>query len=304
MLTFGRGETQKTVSVLIDSDLDFEPDETFFLNLSDAKGGITITDAQAVGTITNDDAPARPGGDAGVRERHDVEASVQGLLGGPGAGSGAFGYAVPAGAGQLAVLPWGNINQVSVQFNKDVLVLDLDLAVRGVNVAGYPVIDFAYEEVSHTATWTLGRAVRNDKLLLVLDGSPEGITDAAARCSTATGAMAARLPEREQLAGRRLQVPPEHGRGRLQPRAAGPTPSTGSTSARANAAARPASAAGPRATTSLRISTAAGGSTAMDLLHVRQESAECVAGRRTDRGVAAGAPFARGDYRRGLGMVL
>jgi hypothetical protein len=66
-----------------------------------------------------------------------------------------------------------------VRFNKDVLVLDLDLLARGVNVAGYPVIDFTYEELSHTATWTLGKAVRNDKLMLVLDGSAEGVTDAA-----------------------------------------------------------------------------------------------------------------------------
>src|SRR5205085_940967 len=42
VLTFGRGETQKTVSVLVDSDLDFEPDETFFVNLGDANGGTTI----------------------------------------------------------------------------------------------------------------------------------------------------------------------------------------------------------------------------------------------------------------------
>ena len=55
-LTFAPGETSKTVTVQLLGDVDLEPNETFYLNLSNAVSG-TITDAQAVGTITNDDTP-------------------------------------------------------------------------------------------------------------------------------------------------------------------------------------------------------------------------------------------------------
>jgi len=54
-LTFAAGETTKTVQVTINGDVGVEGDESFFLNLSNATGGVTIADAQGVGTITNDD---------------------------------------------------------------------------------------------------------------------------------------------------------------------------------------------------------------------------------------------------------
>jgi hypothetical protein len=102
------------------------------------------------------------------------------FLSGQGLGDATFGYAVPAGAAQLAVLPWGNLNQISVRFSRDVLALDVDLAVRGANVASYAVADFDYDTVTHTATWTLAQSLRNDKLLLDLDGGADGIVDASA----------------------------------------------------------------------------------------------------------------------------
>lgn len=55
-LTFNPGETIKTVSVKIIGDLTNEFDETLLVNLSDPTNAST-TDAQGVGTITNDDAP-------------------------------------------------------------------------------------------------------------------------------------------------------------------------------------------------------------------------------------------------------
>jgi chitinase len=55
-LTFTPGQTSKTVSVSITDDALAEDDETFTLNLSNATGGLLIADAQAVGTIQNDDA--------------------------------------------------------------------------------------------------------------------------------------------------------------------------------------------------------------------------------------------------------
>ncbi|HTY39447.1 MAG TPA: Calx-beta domain-containing protein [Bacteroidota bacterium] len=54
-LTFAPGETQKTISVSIIGDLLNEPDETFFVKLSNPSGA-QIQDGSATGTIQNDDA--------------------------------------------------------------------------------------------------------------------------------------------------------------------------------------------------------------------------------------------------------
>jgi hypothetical protein len=55
-LTFAPGETSKTVTVLVNGDVDNEPNETYYLNLSNPVNA-TIARAQAVGTIVNDDTP-------------------------------------------------------------------------------------------------------------------------------------------------------------------------------------------------------------------------------------------------------
>lgn len=55
-LTFNPGDTSKPVSVTVKGDTLVEPDETFFVNLSNASPGITIGDPQGLGTIQNDDA--------------------------------------------------------------------------------------------------------------------------------------------------------------------------------------------------------------------------------------------------------
>ncbi len=53
------GET-RTVSVTINGDTTFEPDESFFLNLSAPTNAVTLLDGQAIGTITNDDPAPLP----------------------------------------------------------------------------------------------------------------------------------------------------------------------------------------------------------------------------------------------------
>ncbi|MBD0372726.1 MAG: tandem-95 repeat protein [Pyrinomonadaceae bacterium] len=55
-LTFAPGETEKTVTVLVQGDTQNEPSETFFVNLSNAQNA-TISDSQAVAEIVNDDSP-------------------------------------------------------------------------------------------------------------------------------------------------------------------------------------------------------------------------------------------------------
>lgn len=56
-LSFGNGETSKTISVSTIGDFLLESDETVLVNLSGPTGGSTITTGQASGTINDDDYP-------------------------------------------------------------------------------------------------------------------------------------------------------------------------------------------------------------------------------------------------------
>jgi glucose/arabinose dehydrogenase/disulfide oxidoreductase YuzD len=53
-VTFMPGQTSQPVSITINGDITFEPNETFFVNLTSPTNG-TISDSQGVGTISNDD---------------------------------------------------------------------------------------------------------------------------------------------------------------------------------------------------------------------------------------------------------
>jgi hypothetical protein len=65
MLIFNSGETTKTVTVSVNGDTLDEANEEFFVNLSSLESA-TISDAQGVGTITDDDTPqANDDGSAG-----------------------------------------------------------------------------------------------------------------------------------------------------------------------------------------------------------------------------------------------
>src|SRR5690606_37058422 len=61
-LTFAPGETTKTIAVPVVGDTAIEPNETFFVNLSNPTNA-TIADGQGIGTITNDDGVVRPPND-------------------------------------------------------------------------------------------------------------------------------------------------------------------------------------------------------------------------------------------------
>src|SRR5437773_616542 len=54
-MTFAPGESSKNIIVKVNGDTVNEADETFFVNLSNAANA-SITKAQGVGTIRNDDA--------------------------------------------------------------------------------------------------------------------------------------------------------------------------------------------------------------------------------------------------------
>ena len=60
------------VSVTILGDTTVEPTETFFMNLSNATNGATISDDQGLGTITNDDGGGGGGAVAGSVSINDV----------------------------------------------------------------------------------------------------------------------------------------------------------------------------------------------------------------------------------------
>ena len=74
-LTFAPGQTQATVAVAVLGDVDLEPDETLLLALAAPVGGVLV-DAQAVGTIIDDELPVSitiadvelPEGDVGTPE--------------------------------------------------------------------------------------------------------------------------------------------------------------------------------------------------------------------------------------------
>jgi hypothetical protein len=57
-LTFPEGGSSQTITVSVAADSTFEPDETFFVNLSDPVR-MSISDGQGVGTIGNDDPENR-----------------------------------------------------------------------------------------------------------------------------------------------------------------------------------------------------------------------------------------------------
>ncbi len=59
-VAFGSGQASRTITINVDGDLDFEPDESFAVTLFNPSGGATIDTASATGTISNDELPPVP----------------------------------------------------------------------------------------------------------------------------------------------------------------------------------------------------------------------------------------------------
>jgi len=79
-----------------------------------------------------------------------------------------------------AILPWINLNQISIRFSEDVSVQQDDLTITSATGQTYNVTDFRYDPQTFTATWTLDRSIGADVVGLRLDGtSPTGVTDTA-----------------------------------------------------------------------------------------------------------------------------
>jgi hypothetical protein len=76
---FKQGETQKTINIMVNGDTLVEPDETFFVNLSEPAGA-TIADGQALGTILNDDGKAPMLARTAIKPRTDLPLLKPGAL--------------------------------------------------------------------------------------------------------------------------------------------------------------------------------------------------------------------------------
>lgn len=70
-VNFAAGQNTATVSVTVNGDTAAEANETVFLNLSNATGGVQIGDAQGVGVIQNDDA-----GTPTLTKIHDIQGTA------------------------------------------------------------------------------------------------------------------------------------------------------------------------------------------------------------------------------------
>jgi hypothetical protein len=89
MLTFAPGDTSETITVVVKGDLLVEPDENFFVNLSDSASAI-LADGQGFGAILTDDAT----------KFYVVDASSDKT----------FEYGATGQAVESYSLGWGNIN--------------------------------------------------------------------------------------------------------------------------------------------------------------------------------------------------
>lgn len=96
------------------------------------------------------------------------------------AGNANFGYPAQTGAGQLASMPWSNLDTIYVQFSEPVTaVTAAQVGVRGINVPVYGVSGVAMASPT-VARITLASNIDTDRILLDLDGSSAtAITDLA-----------------------------------------------------------------------------------------------------------------------------
>lgn len=107
-LSFSPSTATRTISVTVNGDTTIEPDETFFVNLSNASNA-AIGDGEATGTIVNDDgstAPTVSVSSTSVRAGRTIQFSVSG---GPG-NSLDWVTLTPVSAGNSAYVNWNYLN--------------------------------------------------------------------------------------------------------------------------------------------------------------------------------------------------
>ena len=184
-VTFDAGEVEKVVRVRLVNDDVEEAEESFTLEASVVSGPASADVAAGTGTIVDDDWDVPPPTVTGVFVSGSLwtpafrQAVAPADTGAGGPGAPAPGFLVPGGAAQLDELPWSNLNRVGVRFSVDVSVARDDLTVTGRHDATYPIGNFEYDPRTYTATWTLSRALANDRLELLLEGGARGVKAAS-----------------------------------------------------------------------------------------------------------------------------
>jgi len=85
-------------------------------------------------------------------------------------GDALLGYLLSTGGTQLKTLPWSNVNTISIRFSEEVTIAQGDLAViPAANGSTAPnIIDFSWDSLNHTGTWTFASALPRGKFLLHL----------------------------------------------------------------------------------------------------------------------------------------
>ena len=177
VVTFAPGETTRSVTVTVIGDSLDEADETFSLEFADPVNA--TLPAGSVGMIVTDDDAELPTVTGVFVNGTSWTPAFRQHLAAAGEGSDRFGFLVRGGAAQLDDLPWKNVDQISVRFNRDVTVLQRDLGVRGAVGGEYSSALIGYDRDHFTYSWTFPRPFPADRLVLRLDASSQdGVRDA------------------------------------------------------------------------------------------------------------------------------
>jgi hypothetical protein len=87
-------------------------------------------------------------------------------------GLGSGGYSIPVGSNaQTIALPWNNIDQIKIEFSKDVDIQAADMSLSGKNATTYAFADFFYDPQTRIASWTLASPISKDRLMIDLDAN-------------------------------------------------------------------------------------------------------------------------------------
>ncbi|HKD36801.1 MAG TPA: dockerin type I domain-containing protein, partial [Pirellulales bacterium] len=107
--------------------------------------------------------------------------SFNAYLASSGSGDSQLGYRVPAGATQLASLPWSNITSLSVVFNEAVTIDTTNSALALIGSPDLPppaalsTAAFSYNPTTHAATWTFASPLAANKFLISIPAA--AVTD-------------------------------------------------------------------------------------------------------------------------------
>ncbi len=120
-VTFVDGQTSAIISIGVNGDTTFEPDESFSIVISNpSSGSVLVGQDTAVGTILNDDvedAVAPTISSSMIAASIWSAAFIDQIDGGGSGGGNGLGFELVAGA---MPLPWNGINRLYVQFSEDV----------------------------------------------------------------------------------------------------------------------------------------------------------------------------------------